>query len=322
MTLRCRLPRWRGDVTNESWMSARRGGECGKMHVRIAIWLMALVMSAWDLTASAAGPDAPKPPEKRTALKVCADPYSLPMSDKNEAGYENRIASLFGRKLGLPVVYEWFPQRMGFIRNTLKNNETEDGSYKCDIVMGVVDNFELAATTVPYMRSAWSLVYVKGRGLDYVKSQSDLKSLSDEKRAAIKPGVWDQGPATQWVALAGLMEQAVPYVMQSGDAKVGPTQILDDLVAGKINLTFVWGPIAGWYAKQTKSAELVVIPMESELGIKFDYQIAMAVREKDKAWKAQVNKLIEDNRAEIEKIIKDDGVPLLPLQKKENDDDD
>lgn len=283
------------------------------MHARIASWVVTAALACGWNAAHAAGTD------ERKALKVCADPYSLPMSDKNEAGYENHIASLFAKKLGLPVVYEWFPQRMGFIRNTLKNNDTEDGSYKCDLVMGVIDNFELAATTQPYMRSAWSLVYVKGRGLDYVKSQNDLKSLSDDKRNALKPGIWDQGPATQWVSRVGLMEQAIPYVMQSGDAKVGPTQILDDLVAGKINLTFVWGPIAGYYAKKTKDPELVVIPMENEFGLKFDYQIAMAVREKDKAWKAQVNKLIDDNRAEIESIIKESGVPLLPLQKAGND---
>jgi mxaJ protein len=168
------------------------------------------------------------------------------------------------------------------------------------------------------MRSAWSMVYVKGRGLDYIKSQTDLKSLTDEKRNAIRVGIWDQGPATDWISRVGLMEQAVPYVMQSGDAKVGPTQILDDLVQGKINLTFVWGPIAGYYAKKTKDAEIVVIPMQNEFNIKFDYQIAMAVREKDKAWKAQINRLIDENRTEIENIIKESGVPLLTLQKAED----
>ena len=288
------------------------------MRTRFSGWMTVLVLIVAGASRAAIAGD-PHGEARRKAFKVCADPYGLPMSDKNEAGYENRIASLFAKKLGLPITYEWFPQRIGFIRNTLKNDDTEDGSYKCDIVMGVIENFDLAATTQPYMRSAWALVYVKGRGLDYVKSQNDLKGLGDDRRAVIKPGIWDQGPATEWVSRVGLIDRAVPYVMQSGDAKIGPTQILDDLVQGKINLTFVWGPIAGWYAKKTTDAELVVIPMQNEFGLKFDYRIAMAVREKDKAWKAQIETLIDENRADIERIIAADGVPLLPLQKAAND---
>ena len=64
----------------------------------------------------------------RTALRVCADPSNLPMSNKQGRGYENKIAELFARKLGLPLEYEWFPQRIGFIRNKLHNNDTPDGS--------------------------------------------------------------------------------------------------------------------------------------------------------------------------------------------------
>ena len=89
----------------------------------------------------------------RTALKVCADPHDLPSSDEGLGGYENKIAQLFADDLKLPIEYTWFPQRMGFIRNTLRSTETEGGGFKCDIVMSVPANFELAATTKPYYRS-------------------------------------------------------------------------------------------------------------------------------------------------------------------------
>ncbi|MCB1747156.1 MAG: quinoprotein dehydrogenase-associated putative ABC transporter substrate-binding protein [Gammaproteobacteria bacterium] len=250
----------------------------------------------------------------RTALRVCADPFNLPMSNREGEGYENKLAELFGQRLSLPVVYEWFPQRIGFIRNTLRNNETEDGSYKCDLVMGVIENFELAATTRPYLHSSWALVYVKGRGLDYIKSQDDLKNLSDEQKAALRIGVWDRGPGTDFVFQNGLMEQATPFQSMSGDARENPGKIISrDLVEDHINLTFVWGPIAGYYAKQIKDQEIVVIPMRNEPGLRFDFQISMAVRFGEKAWKDQVSKLIADNQGEIDTILADYGVPMLPL---------
>lgn len=263
---------------------------------------------------------------ERTALKVCAPPFNLPMSDKDESGYENRIARLFADQLKLPLEYTWFPQRMGFIRATLKNNETEDGSYKCDLVIGVVDNFELAATTRPYMRSAWAMVYVKGRGLDFIKSQDDLKNLTDEQKKLLRIGIWDQGPTTEWIYNLGLIEQSTPYPIMSGDARQGPGHIIEnDLVQDKVNLTFAWGPIAGYLAKNTKEHELVVIPLQNEQGLKFDYQIAMAVRHPDTAWKQQIDALIERNQPAIDKILDDYGVPrleLLPAKAEREDDDD
>ena len=127
--------------------------------------------------------------QERNALRVCAPPHNLPMSNEAEEGYENKIAELFAEKLGLPLEYTWFPQRIGFIRNTLRFNNTPDESYICDIVMGVIENFELAAPTRPYLHSAWAMVYIKGRGLDFIKSQDDIKNITEEQKAKLRIGV-------------------------------------------------------------------------------------------------------------------------------------
>jgi quinoprotein dehydrogenase-associated probable ABC transporter substrate-binding protein len=248
---------------------------------------------------------------KRTAFKVCADPYSLPSSNKEQAGYENKIAELFAQDLKLPLRFEWFPQRIGFIRNTLKNSNTPDESFKCDIVMGVPSNFELAATTKPYFRSSWAMVYVKGRGLDAVKSPQDLVKLPHGEKGKLRIGLFDRSPAALWVVKNGLMDHSIPYQIMSGDPRAYPGEIIEkDLVNDKINLTFVWGPIAGYFAKQIKDHQVVVIPMASEPGIKFDYSIAMAVRFGEKEWKEQINRLIDKHQDEIHKILTDYGVPL------------
>lgn len=259
----------------------------------------------------------------RSELRVCADPFNLPMSNKEQEGYENKIAELFGRELGIPVVYEWFPQRIGFIRNTLRNDETEDGSYKCDLVMGVIENFEIAQPTRPYLHSTWAMVYVKGRGLDFIESQDDLATLTDEQKSKLRIGVWDRGPATDLVFQAGLMEYAIPFQSMSGDARENPGKIIErDLVDDRVNLTFVWGPIAGYYAQQITDHDIKVIPLKSQPGLRFDFQISMAVRFGEKAWKQQVDQLIADNIDEINAILASYNVPMMDLVVREQSDDD
>src|SRR5215469_4410600 len=85
-----------------------------------------------------AGPAAAQTGEviDRSELKVCADPNNLPFSDEKKEGFENKIAELIGAELGLKVEYTWFPQVVGFVRNTLR-------SHLCDLVMGTVTGDEI-----------------------------------------------------------------------------------------------------------------------------------------------------------------------------------
>jgi hypothetical protein len=55
----------------------------------------------------------------------------------------------------------------------------------------------------------------------------------------------------------------------------------------------------------------MVVPMKSEPGVKFDYQMAMGVRHGEPAWKQQIEGLIAAKQSEIQAILKDFGVPLV-----------
>lgn len=256
-------------------------------------------------------------------FKVCAPPYTKPMSDLDGSGYENKIAEMFAAQLGQKATYTWFPQRLGFIRATLKNNETEDGSFKCDYVMGVVENFELAATTRPYLRSTWAIVVKQGAGVDWLDSQDALKQLDETRKQQLKVGIWDQGPTTEWVYKLGLIDQATPYPMMSGDPKLSPADVVKGAMGrGEVNVSFLWGPLAGYLAKSDPAIR--VIPLTSEDGIKFDYQIAMAVRHGDDKRRKLLDDLIAKNQGKIDALLAEYGVPALPLQvnEKRKDDDD
>jgi mxaJ protein len=251
-------------------------------------------------------------------LKVCADPYMLPYSNKNEEGYENKIAELLAKKLGLKLKYEFFPQRMGFIRNTLRKESEEVAGYKCDLVINVPSSFELAATTEPYYTTTYVLVFAKGRKLDDVKDPAKLSKVVEENKLDIKIGLADRGsPAQLWVFYQNLMSYMVPYQGQPGDPKVDPGhELIKDIVAGKIDVAVVWGPTAGYYANKYKDkAELVLLPIKDDTKtnrqMKFSYSNSMAVRYGEKEWKEKINSLIKENKVEIDKILTDYGVPLV-----------
>ncbi len=251
-------------------------------------------------------------------LKVCADAYMLPFSNQESAGYENKIAELFAKEMGVELEYTWFPQSMGFIRNTLKSKEDSSDEYKCDLVMTVPSRFELAATTEPYYTTSYMLVYVKGRGLDDITSPEMLNEAYVEKdNPDFKFGLSDKGPAQLWVFYQGLMSNMIPYQGQPGDPKIHPGEVLiDKLVEGKFDATIVWGPTAGYYAKKYKDeAELVLLPItatnKQNPEAKYVYSMSMAVRYGEKEWKNKINQLIEENRSEIRQILLDYGIPLI-----------
>lgn len=57
-------------------------------------------------------------------------------------------------------------------------------------------------------------------------------------------------------------------------------------------------------------------------GIKFNFSMAMGIRQPDKARKKQLDALIEKNQAQIQTILAKYNMPLLPIPKAEHKDDD
>jgi len=252
--------------------------------------------------------------ETRAAFRPCIDPANLPFASTSGQGFENRIAELFAKQLGLPVQNYAFPQRMNFIRNTLRYRLPGE-DFRCDVVMSVPTGYDQAWATAPYYRSTYALVYPKGKGLDGLRSGADLFALPAERRSRLTIGIHDKSPASIWLVKHGMEAQAKPYPMLSPDPDAYPGQLIDtELAQGKIDAAIVWGPIAGYYAKRVRNVELVVIPLRSEPGVKFDYAVAMGVRYGEREWKETIDKLIAENQAAITGILREYGVPLLDEQ--------
>ncbi len=257
-------------------------------------------------------------------FRVCADPLNPPYSTKDQTGYENKIAQLFADQLGQELEYYWFPQRIGFIRNTLKSEIEGTDQYKCDVVMGVPSRFDFAKTTKPYFHSTYTLVIAKGRGWDDITSASQLASLPLLRQEKLKIAMFDRGPGTAWLQKIGLLDQGIPYQSMTGDDENNVAmQIEKDLKAGKIDMVILWGPLSGYITSQSPEGSYTVIPMQSTPDIKFDFSMSMAVRYGDNERKAMLEKLIEQNSDKITAILESYHIPLLPIpQSRQHKDDD
>jgi quinoprotein dehydrogenase-associated probable ABC transporter substrate-binding protein len=247
--------------------------------------------------------------EASAAFRVCQDPNNLPFSNDKGEGFENRIAELLAERLGRQVEYFSFPQRMGFIRNTLQFKLPGE-AYRCDVVMGVPAQYGPTATTRPYYRSAYALVL--GPRVADVGSVEAFVGLSAERRAGLRIGVYDRSPAANWLARHGLVDQAVPYRMLNADPSFYPGEIIErDLATGKLDAAIVWGPIAGFFSKRDARGGLRVLPLRSEPGLPLEFEIAVGVRRSDREWRDTLDQLIARNAAPIEAILQEYNVPLI-----------
>lgn len=269
-----------------------------------------VVALACAATSAIAAPDDEAP---RKVFKVCQDPNNLPFSSDTQPGFENRVAELFAKDLGLPLQYYSFPNRLAFIRNTLRYKLPGE-DYRCDLVMSVPAGFDQVAATRSYYRSTYALVIPQGKGLDQVKSQADLLALPPVQLKRLRIGLFDRTPVSQWLVKHNLVDNGVPYQMMNADPDFYPGQIIDrELSSGRIDVAILWGPIAGYFARQPAPGkpEMAVVPMQSEPGVKFDYAMAMGVRHGEAEWRQQIDSLIAKHQAEIDAILNRYGVPLV-----------
>jgi quinoprotein dehydrogenase-associated probable ABC transporter substrate-binding protein len=234
-------------------------------------------------------------------LRVCADPSNMPFTDENGKGFENKLAELVAEKTGRKsVAYTWFPMVVGFVRNTLRSN-------RCDIIMGYAQGDEMVQNTNAYYRSTYVLVFPKGSALDGVET------IEDAKLAGKRIGVVQATPPTANMAAVKLMRTAKIYPLMV-DTRLAPSMaevMVKDMLKGEIDAAVMWGPMAGYYVKNS-GADLTVVPLVKEkTGSRMMYRITMGVRPSDQEWKRQLNKVIRENQAEINKILLQYGVPLI-----------
>ncbi len=252
------------------------------------------------LCAVASSPDAvPRP------LVVCADPNNMPFSNRARQGFENKIIERVAQDLGRSVLYVWWVQRRGYVRNTLNDS-------KCEVWPGVVSGIDVAATTRPYYRSTYVFV-----------SRADSKlahlTLDDPRLQRVAVGVQMIGnestnsPPAHAIANRGIIDNVHGYMVYGDSSRANPTlAIINAVIRRQIDVALAWGPLAGYVAHRSR------IPLRIEAVTPADdarwpmtFEISMGVKRNNRELLEQLNAGLDREQLRIHRILERYSVPLL-----------
>ncbi len=259
------------------------------------------------LAASAAPAPSPTDDSQAPPLRVCSDPNNMPFSSRDQAGFENKIASIVASDLGRPLTYIWRPQRRAYIRNTLKAG-------LCDAVMGVPAKLSMVTVTHPYYRSTYVFVYRSDRGY------GDLRSIRDPRLKHLSIGVQligDDGyntPPAHALSEQGMVTNLVGYTVY-GDYREPnpPARIVEAVENGTVDIAAVWGPLAGYFGRDRAvplTIEAITDTADFE-PLQFQYEIAIGVGKGNDQLAADIDGALGRHRSEITQLLQSYGVPLV-----------
>jgi mxaJ protein len=239
--------------------------------------------------------------ENNDEFKVCADPENMPFSNNKQEGFEDKIAQVLAQDLGKKLSFTYAYSRQGFFRNTL-------GANRCDVVIGTTSDADNMRTSKPYYRAGHVFVWRKASNYNITDWTSP-----DLRKGFI--GVIDHSPATIPMNDNNLIGNARPYRIQR-DLNLPSSFMIDDLAKGDIDIAIAWGPIGGYFAKQSK-VPMVVAPIpeyetENAKGKEY-WNISVGVRKKDKERMAMIQGALDRNQDKIIKILDDYGIPHVPV---------
>jgi mxaJ protein len=271
------------------------------------------------LMSGAAGSAVAQRPAPLTPglLRVCADMDNLPFSNQKGEGYENKIAELIANEWHSRLEYVWWPIRRGYYRML-------NGTY-CDLVIESPAGLDMAGTTKPYYRSGYMFLSRKGSGLE------NINSLADPRLKKLKIGVnlfvssdGEHSPPEMALSSYGVVGNLVGYSVAYDDS-TRPEDIINAVAKKEVDLAIVWGPQAGYFVKKSP-VPLVLTPLaadvDSATGYPMSYNIGMAVRRRDRAFRDSLQTLLQRKAPEIQNILKEYGVPAFPVKEERDADDD
>ncbi len=233
-------------------------------------------------------------------LVVCADPGNMPFSNEDREGFENKIAEVLGKATGAHISFYWRPSsERGMTRQTFSTG-------MCDAMIDIPAGYESLLTTNPIYRTTYVLAYRDDKGLH-------IDGLNDPKLKQLKIGVFQTSGIRQVLMQHGIFDNVQVHTV-THDADINekdqPWYQVQQVVDGDLDIAAVWGPFAGWL--KSKGAPITLQPVnlwEDKVPLEFD--LGIGVRKTDAFLKYVLDYALDDHKAEIDKILKDYGVPLV-----------
>lgn len=235
-------------------------------------------------------------------LRVCADSNNLPYSNLQKQGFENKLAQMVARDLGKQLKYVWWPL-------SPMRSQRMFRAGVCDVIMGIPVNGDLALPTRPYYTSSYVFVTREDRRLK-------LRSFDDPQLHILRiglPMVQDDGtPAEAELQRRGIIRNVVGYSVFGDASKPNPPEdLLKAVAAGKVDVAIAWGPIAGYFARESRvPLKITAICQSPGSAVPLSFEIGMGVRPGDTVLRDELNAEVVRRHKEIQSLLRSYGVPV------------
>ena len=201
--------------------------------------------------------------------------------------------------LGAAPTYAWWPHQRGLVRYTIDADT-------CDVIFGVPEGLDFVLWTKPYYRTSYVLA-------DRTDRNYRIASLDAPELKGLRIGAYADTPPEESLARRGLLNNLSLYSLyfDPRGTQARPLKLLEDLVAGVVDVGVPWGPLAGYYARKL-NAPIQLVPMQDEPGVPLSFDISMGVKKGNSTLKARLEAAIDRRQTEIRTILEDYGIPLIP----------
>lgn len=264
-------------------------------------WLWRLVASLcvfWLVGVQAAGTPS------SWEMRVCADPHNFPMSSEAHPGFENRIAKILADALNARLVFVWTPRGPAMVQDHLRTGD-------CDLNMEVAEGTMGLLNSVPYYQAPYVFLYRKS-------STFEIHSLTDPVLSKLRIGTYAYSPPFVALQDQGLLKNVSFYHPVGGPG--GPdanTPLLEALSQGKVDVAVLYGPPAGYFAKQHPGV-WTIVPVTPDFvppSIQLSRIWTIGVRPGDEELRDRLSIALAQNWDAIQAVFRQFNVPLDPLQK-------
>ena len=234
-------------------------------------------------------------------LRVCADPGNMPLSDRAQDGYQNRILDVLAKAMGARLSYYWRAYTGDLVGQAFGTAD------ECDLLMDMPVEDDDILSTMPIYRTSYVLVWRNNEKLS-------IKSLDDPSLRRLRVGVFQISALRQALANHGVVANVKIWHVSNDTEWVPahqPWRQVEEVVDGKLDVAGAWGPMAGWL-KTMKGAPITIQPTNlMDSSVPMEFSLGIGVPKQDVVLKFALDDALKAHRAEIESILRKYGVPLV-----------
>jgi len=267
---------------------------------RLTFAFLALLPIAVPVAAQRPGPMEPG------VLRVCADPDNMPFSNEAREGFENRLADMLASAWNSKLQYIWWAAPRGLFSRAL------NGTY-CDVILAAPTGYDMAGVTRPYYRTGYVIVQRPDH-------PHRVTSLDDPALKTMKIGVHlfsadaENTPPAMALAAHGVVGNLVGFSTTFVGGLARPEDIIKAVEDGSVDLSMVWGPIAGYYARHLGANLLLTpIPDDTLTSTPMAFSMGIATRRRERAFRDSLQHFLDSRQTDITTLLTEFGFPLFPI---------